>query len=585
MSERSLRILEIDLASQRVEVTHREDLAHYLGGTGLAAKLFSETMDPALDALHPDQPLVLANGPLNTIYPVVTKVVAVFRSPLTGGYGESHAGMRLGLAMRGAEVDALILRGKAHQPTYLIIGPQGVLFKDASAIWGLDCGETGTILRRIAPGRGHRSCIRIGPAGEKGVAFAGVNVDTYRHFGRLGMGAVMGAKNLKAAVIYGDRDEPIPDLKGYRTVYEKIYQKVVGTDLMEKYHDLGTSINVIPLNEMNALPTRNMQQSSFESAEAISGETFAKETLLRQVACSGCPIGCIHLGLFREEFGKSHEYKFQSLSYDHELIFALGSYLGMSTTQKVYQMIDAVEQLGLDAITAGVAVGWVIEALDRQLISQEEVLTPVAFDDPEGCCQVLRYMVQQPNDFYRTLAQGTEAAAMVYGGLDFAMTMAKHEMAGYHTGHANLVGMAVGARHSHLDNAGYSVDQKQRDQEPKALVEAVVKEEKQRNVLTSLCICLFARGVYDMETVVEALNAVGIHRTEEELEALGEDIYRLKNHIRRELGYSVDDLRFAERFFKTPSLSGQLNRETVEAMLDHYKTLTEETESNPNQDQ
>lgn len=574
MNKRSIRIFDINLATQQVEVSHREDLDHYLGGTGLAAKLFSETMDPALDALHPDQPVILANGPLNTIFPVVTKVVAVFRSPLTGEYGESHAGMRLGLAMRGAGVDALILRGKADKPTYLVIGPQGVKFKDASALWGLGCGETGTILRRIAPGRGHRSCIRIGPSGEKAVAFAGVNVDTYRHFGRLGMGAVFGSKNLKAAVIYGDRDESIQNMKAYRPTYEKIYQKVVNTDLMEKYHDLGTSINVIPLNELKALPTRNLQQSSFEAAEAISGETFAEKTLLRQVACSGCPIGCIHLGLFREEFGKSHEYKFQSLSYDHELIFALGSYLGMSTTQKIYQLIDEVEQLGLDAITAGVALGWVIEALNTGIIRKEEVLTPVAFDDPEGCKKVLGNMVQQPNDFYRTLAKGTEAAAEVYGGMEFAMTMGKHEMAGYHTGHANLVGMAVGSRHSHLDNAGYSVDQKHRDQDPKTLVEALVQEEKQRNVLTSLCICLFARSIYDTETVLEALNSVGIERSAADLEALGEEIYALKNDLRHQLGFDLDNLRFADRFFETPSLLGQLSRKVLDEMLEYYQSIT-----------
>lgn len=575
MNKRRIVVMDINLTTQKVEVSHREDLARYLGGTGLAAKLFSENMDTELDALHPDQPVILANGPLNTIFPVVTKVVAVFRSPLTGEYGESHAGMRLGLAMRGAGVDALILRGKAHKPTYLVIGPQGVQFKNASAMWGLGCGETGTILRRIAPGRGYRSCIRIGPAGEKGVAFAGVNVDTYRHFGRLGLGAVLGAKNLKAAVIYGDREEEIQDLKAYRTAYEKVYQKVVGTDLMEKYHDLGTSINVIPLNELNALPTRNMQQSSFEAAEAISGETFAKKTLLRQIACSGCPIGCIHLGLFREEFGHSHEYKFQSISYDHELIFALGSYLGMSSTQKVYQLIDEVEQLGLDAITAGVALGWVIEALEKGLLTKEEVLTSVVFDDAENCKKVLGYMVSQPNEFYRTLAKGVEVAAEAYGGLEFAMTMGKHEMAGYHTGHANLMGMAVGSRHSHLDNAGYSVDQKHREQDPKTMVEALVKEEQQRNVLTSLCICLFSRSIYDTQTVLEALASIGIQSTEEALEALGKEIYALKNNIRQQLGFSVDNLRFADRFFGTVSQSGQLSRETLTEMIVHYKQMTE----------
>ncbi|MGF7186269.1 aldehyde:ferredoxin oxidoreductase [Desulfitispora alkaliphila] len=567
----TIKVLDIDLTNEKIEVIKRTDLNRYLGGTALAVKLYSEQLNHELDPLDPEQPVILANGPLNTIFPVVTKVVAVFRSPLTGGYGESHAGMRLGLAMRGAGINAIIIRGKAKRPTYLVIGPRGVQFKDASAIWGLDAGETGTILRRLVPGRGHRSCIRIGPAGENLVTFANVNVDTYRHFGRLGMGAVFGSKNLKAVVIFGDKGEEIQDIKGYRKVYEQIYQKVVNTEIMDKYHGLGTAINVLPLNALNALPTENMQKGTFEAAENISGESFAEKTLLRQIACSGCPIGCIHLGLFREEFGSNYEYKFKSLSYDFELIFALGSYLGITEINKVYQLIDLVEELGMDAITAGVALGWVTEAFKKGFITEDDLKTRVAFNDTKGYVKVLENIVHQPNSFYKLLAKGTEAVAQKYGGLDFAMTMGKNEMAGYHTGHAHVFGQSIGARHSHLDNAGYSIDQKNLDQNPEKMVKELMAEEKIRNVLTSLCICLFARGIYDMDTVIEALGSVQIETTEKELLNLGEEIYLLKHKIRTRLGFRLDDLRFPKRFFETPSLVGQLKEETIAEMLEIYK--------------
>ncbi len=135
--DRGIRVMTIDLARSTAKIARRTDLSHYLGGTGLAAALFSESMRPDLAPLHPDQPVILANGPLNTIFPVVTKVVAVFRSPLTGEYGESHAGMRLGLAMRGAGIDAMVMTGRAPAPVYLVVGPEGVKFGDASAIWVL----------------------------------------------------------------------------------------------------------------------------------------------------------------------------------------------------------------------------------------------------------------------------------------------------------------------------------------------------------------------------------------------------------------------------------------------------------------
>jgi aldehyde:ferredoxin oxidoreductase len=571
MNNREIKVLEIDLSSEKLKIHCREDLNKYLGGTGLAAKLYTEMVKPELEPLDQEQAFVLANGPLNVIFPVVTKVVAVFRSPLTGEYGESHAGMRLGLGMRGAGFDAIIVKGKAKRPTYLVIGSKDVEFRDASAIWGLDIGETGSILRNLVPGRGHRSTLRIGPAGEKLVSFACVNVDTYRHFGRLGFGAVFGSKNLKAMVIYGDRDEKINDYITYRKTYEEIFKKVVNTDIMEKYHGLGTSVNVLPLNLMGGLPTKNLQSGRFDYAEQISGETFAKKTLLRQVACSGCPIGCIHLGLYRQEFGLNYEYKSKMISYDYELIFALGSYLGMTSVDKVYEMIDLVEELGLDAITSGVALGWVTEAFENGLVDEKTLGTRVAFDDTKGYSIVLKNIVKQPNDFYKALALGTEAVAGAYGGLEYAMTMAKTEMAGYHTGHAHIIGQTIGARHSHLDNAGYSVDQKNLDQDdPEKMVKELVEEEKWRNVLTSLCICLFAREIYDPGTVVSALKSVGINIDPEALIELGEEIYLLKHRLRIKLGYDSKNLRFPKRFFETRSLVGDLNEDTIKKMMEIY---------------
>ncbi|MCL5290303.1 MAG: aldehyde ferredoxin oxidoreductase N-terminal domain-containing protein [Bacillota bacterium] len=490
-NKRMIKVLDIDLTNQKVETFRREDLAPYIGGIGVAAKLFAELVHPDKDPLDSAQPIIFANGPMSTIFPVVTKTVAVFRSPLTGEWGESYAGMRLALAMRMSGFQAIVIRGQAARPVYLSISDHGVRFKDASALWGLTVSETGSILRDLEPGRGHRSCIRIGPAGEKGVRFANVNVDTYRHFGRLGLGALFGSKNLKALVVHGERDEIIQDYAKYNKVYKEIYNQAVTTDIMDKYHGLGTAINVNGLNHLNGLPTRNLQQSSFEHAQAISGEAFAEQSLVRKMACAGCPVGCIHIGLHRREFGPGYDYESKNLSYDHELIFALGSFLGMSTQDKIYELIDAVEELGLDAITAGVLLGWITEACQKGIISEEQLGVKPEFDETKPYLEILKIIIQQPNELYQTLARGAFAAAQRYGGHEYAMTLGKTEIAGYHTGYANILGQAIGARHSHLDNAGYSVDQKLKNKTPEEKVAALIKEEKWRNVLNCLTICLF----------------------------------------------------------------------------------------------
>ncbi|CCO07513.1 aldehyde ferredoxin oxidoreductase N-terminal domain-containing protein [Desulforamulus hydrothermalis] len=567
----TIKVLDIDLTTEKVEIIRREDLAPFIGGIGVAAKLFAELVQPDKDPLDPGQPIIFANGPLSTIFPVVTKTVAVFRSPLTGEWGESYAGMRLALAMRLSGYQAIIIRGKAARPVYLSISNYGVRFQSAAALWGLTVSETGSILRDLEPGRGHRSCIRIGPAGEQGVRFANVNVDTYRHFGRLGLGALFGSKNLKAMVVYGEREEKIENFSKYNQVYKEIYNKAVTTDIMDKYHGLGTAINVSGLNHLNGLPTRNLQQSSFEHGEAISGESFAAQSLVRKMACAGCPVGCIHIGLHRREFGPGYDFESKYLSYDHELIFALGSFLGMSTQDKIYRLIDEVEELGLDAISAGVLLGWITEACRRGVISEEQLGVKPEFDQTEPYLEILRKIIQQPNELYQTLALGTYAAAQRYGGQSYAMTLGKNEIAGYHTGYANILGQAVGARHSHLDNAGYAVDQKLKDKSPAEKVEALIKEEKWRNVLNCLTICLFAREIYQTDTVIKALAAIGISVTADDLEKLGQTIFEIKNKTRGLLGYQLNDLHTPERFFETTSLSGDLTRQQFNEMLKLYQ--------------
>lgn len=573
MSGQQLRVLHIDLSGHRVGVLPAEGLEHYLGGIGLASKLFAGLVDVQAPPLEAHQPVVLAAGALAAFFPMCTKGVAVFRSPLTGGWGESYAGMRLALALRLAGWDAIVITGRAEQPVYLSIGPDGARFKSAAALWGLDCEEAGRLLRQLAPGRGFRSCLRIGPAGEKGVAFASVNVDTYRHFGRLGLGAVLGSKNLKAVVIYGDRDYPVLRPKQYREIYDQIYRQAVRTDVMEKYHALGTSVNVSLLSELGALPTRNLQQSSFEAAGQISGQAFAESTLVRKVACAGCPVGCIHIGLRRRQFAPGYEYESVALSYDHELIYALGSLLGMSSPEKVYDLIEAVELYGLDAISSGVLLAWLTEAQQSGLVREEELGCRLEFDRVEGYLTVLENLVEQPNELYALLARGLARAVEQLGGGEYALCLGGHEMAGYHTGPANLLGLAVGARHSHLDNAGYSIDQKalKSGWDGARMLQELMAEEKWRNVLNCLCICLFAREIYTPEVVQQALAAVGIERSGQELAELGEEIFQLKNRLRSQLGYSSQRLYFAPRYFTTPALGRKVDARQLQAMLELYR--------------
>ncbi|RJX20909.1 MAG: aldehyde:ferredoxin oxidoreductase [Desulforudis sp.] len=569
LNENRMRTLYIDLTNKTFRVEERHDLFDWLGGVGVATRLFSELVLPEADPLDPRQPIIFAIGPLTTIFPLVTKTVAVFRSPLTGHWGESYAGMRLAFALRFAGYDAVVITGTADRLGYAVISPEGVEFKDARRLKGLSTEETGRILRETEPGRGHRSTIRIGPSGERGVRFAGVNVDTYRHFGRMGLGAVMGAKNLKAVVVTGQESYPIADPKAYRKAYDQIFNQAVKTEIMDKYHGLGTPANVVPLNELGALPTRNLQSNRFERAADVSGEAFARENLVRKLACTGCPVGCIHVGLFRREFAEGYEYETVTLAYDHELIFALGIFLGLGTREGIFSLIEKVELLGLDAISSGVILGWMTEALEKGLITEGQVGTRLVFGEAEPYLVALDRLVEQPNELYATLARGLTAAVEKFGGADFACLLGGHEMAGYHTGYGFVLGQTVGGRHSHLCNGGYALDQERgilddRDR----MVRRLIAEEKWRQVLNSLCLCLFARNIYDEPTTEMALSSVGIEVSEERLRELGGRIFYLKLETKKRLGFRPDQVRFPKRYLETPTFQGRLDEEVL---LDLHK--------------
>ena len=568
-----IRVLNIDLNNEKIRIEQREDLMEYLGGVGIASKLLEENMHPDLPPLDPQQPAVFAIGPLTYVYPVMTKTVAMFISPLTGELGESYAGGRFGTILFYAGFDAVVITGKARRPSFLSIKPDDVVFRDARSVWGGTAGENlDLILREIEPGAGKRSFIRIGGAGETLVSYANVIVDRYRHFGRLGLGAVLGSKNLKVITVSGGQSIPIKNHKQYTKTYREIYKKCVNTDMMSKYHDIGTPINIEPLNAMGALPTENMRQSSFDKAAEISGEAFSKKNLARKMACVGCPVGCIHIGQFRREFAEhGHEYETVLEGYDYELIFALGTFLCIGTTDEILEMIEAVEFAGLDAMSTGVVLGWATEALEKGLITEEETLVPLKFGDKEPYLRAISHIVKPENEFYRLLGKGVRAASRRYGGEDFAMQIAGNEMPGYHTGYGALIGAAVGARHSHLCNGGYSIDQDGQAFDPELMLDKIEKEEIERCMLNSLVMCLFARKIYDRPTVLSALNALGWNLTDEDLSKIALRNYKTKLRIKKALGFTLNTVRLPKRFFETKSFNGMLDEKTAHEMLAAYQ--------------
>lgn len=563
------RVLRVDLESGRGSVESVEGRDSWVGGSGLAAVLFNEYghVDRPWD--DPEQPLIFAIGPLTGAFPLMSKTVCAFRSPYHDQYAESHAGGRSALALRFADLDALVVTGKAPRLSCLTIGSRQLRIRDLSFARGMDVQATGKLLRRMHSGSGHRSILRIGPAGENLAATACINADTYRHFGRLGGGAAMGVKNLKAIVVQGDGTFDLPGGKDYPSLFKEVYEQLTTTDMMSKYHDLGTPANVAVLNRIKALPCRNLQQTSDAEISGITGETFAAKTLLRNTACSGCPVGCVHVGYIREQFQDENQYFYRQVSYDHEPIFAAGSMLAIRNAFDVLRILDAVEQVGLDVMSAGVSLAWATEATEKGLISEEETLLPLSFGDVEAYRAAVGHLGRGSNEFYRVLASGTMNAARHYGGEAFACVLGQ-EMAGYATGEVFFASQALGFRHSHLDAGGYSYDQKNRGKSVDDAVAFLAEDERARVLLTSMVSCLFARSIYTEELLSRCLDSLGYTELARNLPRASKKIQALRWKTRVATGYDPQSMTIPRRFTEITTWKGRPDSDFLDGLLDAY---------------
>ncbi len=571
-------VLYIDLSKRRFWTESRPELFEkYLGGVGVGAVLLEEECPAGVDPLSPQAPIILTVGPLNGFYPMASKSVALFKSPHTGNLGESHAGGRSAISLRLAGFGALVIKGASDIPVAVSISSEKVAFMDVRALWGLGVGDTGRILRERHGKPGARSILRIGPAGENLSSFSCVVTETYRHFGRLGLGAVFGSKKLKALIISGQRSLPVRDKKAYRQSYDYLLKQILDTDSLKKYHDLGTAVNVLKLNAQKGLPTRNLKESCFEKAAYISGEYFAEKLLGRRLACGHCPVACIHLAALRTPYeDEPYFYKTSFISYDYELIYALGSMLGVGEAEGVLKILAQVDDLGFDAISAGVVLAWATEAYEKGLITQKETLgLAPSFGDVDVYRAMIRHMAYPANEFYKKMSQGVESVASHYGGLDFALAFGKNEMPGYHTGYGCHLGFLTGARHSHLDSAGYSYDQKLDVPQmgPEKLASLLFEEESYRQILSSLVVCFFARSIYKYEPIAQALRAIGFDTSPDQLKELGQEILRRKYRFKMREGFAFESLRIPKRILKTVSPHGVLDEKFLRQGIEAYKNI------------
>lgn len=550
------RLLHVDLSSGRC--AHRpideSRLRQYLGGVGLGTSLLYEYAPPGVDPLAPANPLIFASAPLvGTRLTTTAKFAVVTKSPLTGFIADSLSSSHFALELKRLGIDALVITGRAASLAYLFIDGDQVEVRPADHFRGAASGD---LLARIRAETGSPAAwiASIGAAGELGVRFATISNEG-RHAGRGGVGAVMGAKNLKAIAIAGSLDTPVADPAGAEALAAVLRRRSTGA-VTAKYRRLGTVANLAVFDRLGTLPTRNFSQATFEGADTLSGEALTANHFSRRHGCASCTIRC-------ERLFKAADGAEQRLEY--ETLFALGPACGIRDPEHVLAAARLCDEYGLDSISAGGTLAWAIEARDRGLTNDRD-WPPLQFGDGRGLLDALRRIATRAADG-DLLAEGSRRAAaeLGHGSGAWAMHVKGLELPGYEPRSLKTMalGLAVSPRGAcHNRSGAYeadfsgAVDRLQGDAQRGALVAA---SEDFSAVLDSLVVCKFLRKCFTdfYPEAADLITAVtGWDYSGEELRVAGERIHTLKKLFNIREGWHRRDDWLPQRLLDEPLATG-----------------------------
>lgn len=564
------RYLRIDLSLGTAEAValSEQQLRQYLGGSGLGVAILLAEGAAQADPLSPEASLAFVFSPL-VGSPLTTsaKFAVVSKSPLTGRINDSLASSGFAIAGKKTGYDAIVLTGRAEEPSVVVIDDGQMRLEPAGALWGLPNREAQSRLRERL-GSDFQTAT-IGPAGERLVHYATISHDG-RHAGRGGSGAVLGAKNIKAVAVRGTQRSHWAEPQRLVALAKELSEKSFGP-ATAKYRELGTASNLLTFNRLNVLPTRNFQQGSFAGASAISPEELSVSRERSRTSCAACTIGCEHLYGLRNGKGE--------VRLEYENLFALGPLCGIDDAEIVLEACQKCDELGLDTISAGGTIAFAMECAERGYLDEPDL----RFGDGTALLHALD-LIASGEGIGRRLAQGSRRLALEIGHdtIDFAPQVKGLEIPGYDPRglQTMALGFAVGSRGADHNRSGaYEVDFStavdRRNVGPEAATLAIETEDKAA-LMDSLILCKFLRGVFTdfFAESADMLHLVtGWDVSAEELRATAQRIVTAKKRFNILAGWTPAEDTLPDRMLRQPlpeDARSQLSPERLQSLVEAY---------------
>jgi aldehyde:ferredoxin oxidoreductase len=554
-------VLRVNLTNGtlKTEAFPRELAKLYLGGRGLATKMFVDETDPKVDPLAPENKLLFATGPLtNTTAPTGGRYMVITKSPLTGLIASSNSGGYFGARMKKAGYDILILEGKSPKPVYLYLGEDKAELRDAGHLWGKKVSEaTDQLIAEV--GQKNASVTCIGPAGENLSLIASVMNDKHRAAGRSGVGAVMGSKNLKGIIAYGNKRSPVTDEKKMGEVVKGQLKMIKDNPVTSTgLPTLGTKVLDNIINQSGLYPVRNFQEAQFSRVSSMSGEALVDKYLVKNVACYACPIGCGRLiELPNGMTGEGPEY---------ESGWAFGPLCDIDDLNAITEANLICNDLGLDTISAGVTIAAAMELFERGYIPAEDLGKgpSLKFGTTEALAYYLKQMAYRKGLGDR-MSDGSYRLAEHYGHPEYSMSVKKQELPAYDPRGAQGHGLGYatsnrGGCHVRSYLISPEILGSPEKLDPQALdgkPEWVIAFQDLTAMIDSAGLCLFSSFALGAPEYAALLNAaLGENWTPENIVKIGERIWNLERKYNLAAGMDPASDTLPERFLKDPIPSG-----------------------------
>ncbi|MFO0905459.1 MAG: aldehyde ferredoxin oxidoreductase C-terminal domain-containing protein [Pirellulales bacterium] len=562
-------------ASERREIPESV-LRGYLGGSGLGTWLLTQLDAPRLDPLAPAAPLAFVFSPL-VGSPLTTsaKFAVVHRSPLTGMLNDALSSSGFALAGKKCGVDAIVVTGRAAGPSVIVIDDGVVRLEPADDLWGLAADDAQRRLRDRFPGDWQFAA--IGPAGERLVRYATLSHDG-RHAGRGGAGAVLGAKRIKAVAVRGNHRCGWADPPRLVELARDLSARSFGP-ATAKYRELGTVANLVLFNRLQALPTRNFQQGSFEGAEALSPEGLSAAREKTRSSCAACTIGCEHIYQIR---GAHAGERPQAVRLEYENLFALGPLCDIRDVDVVLAASRRCDELGIDTISAGGTIAFAMECVERGWLDAPWL----RFGDADALLRALDEIGHR-RGLGERLAEGSRRLALSLGphALAIAPQVKGLEIPGYEPRalQTMALGLAVGTRGADHNRSGaYEADfsdQADRRRLTPASASLAVATEDKAALLDSLILCKFLRGVFRdfyAESAHMLRLTTGWDVDAQELADAARRIVDAKKRFNAAAGWTPADDMLPARFLDQPLADDPqavLTRDQLQAAIVAYNRL------------